>query len=582
MLAQLRIKNFRLIDELNIDFETGLNVITGETGAGKSMIINAINVILGGVGDSSLIKSDADFLEVEALFNLDLPTVKILKSETEINDILSDDWQLIIRRQIHCKKKNKCWINSHLVNLSLLQKIGNYLIDLHGQHNHQTLLKNENHIDFIDNLGDSLFLQKREQLEKYFAQWHAKNKEINQLLKNRDENLSKKDYLSFQLHEIDNANIKEGEDLELKEKINIIHHTVKIKEIMEMANLALYEGGEAGEPSLRDTLTKLISNFNSISNLDKKIAEIKEDLIEVQFKIEDITDQVIEYKESINFNAQLLQELEERLNVINQLKQKYGPEIGDIFKYREKLQKQLDSIIINQEKVESLTIEKKENEEKLKRLSIEVSKERNKLSKKVEKEIIGELKELNMRDCNFFIQISQLEDPNGISCNGHKYKITNKGIDRINFFISTNAGEEIKPLAEIVSGGEISRVMLGLKSILSKADKIPTMIFDEIDSGVGARLGEVIADKLLKISQNHQVIAVTHLPQIACKANQHLGVIKYIKNKKTGIMLKKLEGKEQLEEVAKMLDGEQYGSISLQHARRMLNGRGCPDGAKKG
>ncbi len=580
MLSHLRIKNFALIDELNIEFEPGLNVITGETGAGKSMIIEAINIILGSPSGTQLIKSKSDFLEVEALFDLDIPTVKKLKLHDEINQILTGNRQLIIRRQIHHKKKNKCWANGHLVPLSLLQKIGNYLIDLHGQHRHQSLLNSESHIEFIDNLGNDIFFQKKEQLKKYFSQWKSKTKLINQLLQNRAENLAKKDYLSFQLREIDAAKLQVGEDLQLEEKINIIRHTVKIKEIMEMTTLALYEGDGEGISSLRDTLTRLITHFNSIADLDKKINNIKEQLTEVQFKVEDIADQVIEYKDGIDFNAQQLQEFEDRLNIINHLKQKYGSNLKDILNYRDSLQKKLDGIEIDQEKVEGLKKEKEEDEKKLVQLSLQLNNQRKVISQKVEQEIIKELKELSMKDCNFVVQIKQQEDRTGVKIKDKSYKVTSRGIDQIEFFISTNAGEKTKPLTDIVSGGEVSRIMLGLKSILSKADNIPTMIFDEIDSGVGARLGEVIADKLSNISQNHQVIAVTHLPQIASRADQHLYISKFVQENKTGIDLKRLEGKEQLAEIARMLDGEQYGSISLEHAREMLYRKGVSEDAK--
>jgi len=580
VLFYLRIKNFALIDELNVEFEDGLNVITGETGAGKSIIIESINVILGSPANSNLIKGNTDFLEVEALFNLDFLTIKKLKEIKEISDILSENQQLVIRRQVHRTKKNKCWVNNHLVTLSLLQIIGYFLMDLHGQHSHQTLLNAESHIDFVDNLGDRSFLQKKEQLHKYFFQWLSKTKLMNQLLQSRNENLSKKDYLSFQLQEIDGAKLKEREDQQLEDKINIIHHTVKIKEIMEMATVALYEGGEEGESSLRDILTRLIGHFNTIANLDKKINNIKDQLTEMQFKVEDIADQIIEYKDRIDFDAQQLQELEDRLDLINQLKQKYGSKLTDILQYRDTLQSQLCSIEVDQEKIEKLKVEKEEDEKKLAELSLELSNKRRIISEKLEKEIIRELNELSMKNCNFIILINQNEDQTGVKIKDKLFKMTPRGIDRIEFFISPNAGEKEKPLADIISGGEISRIMLGLKSILSKADQIPTMIFDEIDSGVGARLGEVIANKLSKISQNHQVIAVTHLPQIACRASQHLYISKFVHQNKTGIQLKKLTGDEQLGEIARMLDGEQYGSISLEHAREMLYGKGVFKGGK--
>lgn len=574
MLSYLKIKNFALINELNIDFDEGLNVITGETGAGKSIIIEAVNVILGSNANINLIKSDADFLEVEALFNLDsLPEKKLRKIE-KVNDILSENGQIIIRREVNRKKKNKCWINNHLVTLSLIQEIGDFLIDLHGQHSHQYLLNPEKHIDFVDNLGDESFIKNKEILNDCFTEWKSINNLLSNLIKNRSENLAKKDYLIFQLQEITKAELKENEDKEIQENLNVIRHNVKIKDIMEMATMAVYEGGEEGEPSVRDTLVRIIGNFNSISNLDKNIDSIKEQLNEIQYKIEDISDQINEYKEKIEFDAQQLHDFEDRLSLINHLKQKYGPDLDSILNYKDELQNQLYDIEDNYEKIEKLKVKKEEKEKKLIELSVILSDKRKIIAKKMEKEIINELNELSMKNCKFIVLVKQNEDKNGIKIKDNYYRINSKGIDKIEFFIISNIGEKEKPLAEIVSGGEVSRIMLALKSILSKVDEIPTMIFDEIDSGVGARLGEVIADKLLKISKNHQVIAVTHLPQIACRANRHFYINKYTDKNRTSIKTTILTGEMQLEEIARMLDGEQYGLISLEHAREMLFRKG--------
>lgn len=571
MLSYLKISNFALIEELEIEFEEGLNVITGETGAGKSMIIESINVILGSAVHDNLIKSNADFLEVEALFRIHSIQQRKLEEVEEVSDILSHQNQVVIRRQVHRKKKNKCWINNHLVTLSLLQSIGNRLVDLHGQHSHQSLLHVEEHIDLVDNLGDNDFFRKKELLNNYFLEWQSKTKLIKQLLQKRMDNLSKKDYFLYQLKEIEDARIKAWEDKELEEKINIVRHTVQIKEIMEIANISLYEGGAEGETSVRDIINKLISQFQSIADLNQKIKFITEQLTEIQFKIEDIADQIIDYKDSIDFDEKQLQEMEDRLNLINHLKQKYGLKLEELLHYQDTLQQEVNSIEDDQNKIEKLKEAIEEDEKKLAQLSLELSHQRSIISKRLEKEITEELNDLHMKNCCFIIKIEQKEEDNGIKIGDRRLKMTPKGVDFIEFFISPNPGENVKPLAEIVSGGEVSRIMLGLKSVLSKADYIPTMIFDEIDSGVGARLGEIIAQKLLKISQYHQIIAVTHLPQIASRAKQHLFISKYVHHDKTGILFKRLSGNEQVEEIAHMLDGEKYGSISIEHARKMLN-----------
>ncbi len=573
MLSYLKIKNFALIDELYVEFEKGLNVITGETGAGKSMVIEAIKVILGSPINQNWIKDEKETLVVEALFDLDPLTEKQLPYLQKYGQISFQDEQLIIRREIDKNRRNRCFINNQLVPLFHLQEIGNYLIDLHGQHTHQSLLNPKAHIEFVDSFGNRSFSEKKEQLSLYYRQWQHKGSLLKQMIEQYSESVAKEEYFQFQLKEIEQAKLKEGEDRELEEILNIIRHKAKIKEIMEMANGILFEGSEKEESPVYDILTRLITNFNTIAHLDQNINNIKAQLTEIQLKVEDISSQIMDYNEKIDLDVYQLQEMEERLNIINNLKHKYGSQIKEILEYYDHLQKQLNSLEDNRIKIDKLTEELREYEKILIELSLALSNQRQKIAQQLENDILGELSELNMKDCVFQIKVEQQEDKNGVQIGNQRFKISARGIDKIEFFIATNLGEKVKPLAEIISGGEVSRIMLGLKSILSKVDQIPTMIFDEIDSGVGARLGEIIAQKLAHITQDHQVIAVTHLPQIACQANQHLYINKYTTQNKTIITMKKLMGEEQLYEIARMLDGEKYGSISIEHARRMLQGK---------
>jgi DNA repair protein RecN (Recombination protein N) len=575
MIGYLKIKNFVLIDELSVEFEKGLNVVTGETGAGKSMLIEAINVILGAPISQNWFKDKKESLEVEALFYLDSISQKQRQELQDNSKIIFKDNQIILRREIQQNRRSKCFINNQLVTLSLLQEFGNYLIDLHGQHNHQSLLNPGYHIDYIDSFGNSHFFEKKEQFYNYYKEWQIRTKQLREIEEKYSEFLSKKDYLLFQLKEIEQVKLKEGEDGELEEVLKVIRHNAKIKEITEKAYEILFEDNSAtGEIPVFDTLTRVISNFNTISSLDERINSIKAQLSDIQLKVEDISSQIMEYKDKIDLDVAQLQEIEGRLNLINHLKHKYGNSLEVILKYYENLQKQLNSMEDDGAKIERLKKEIEEDEKILIELSLELSRERKSIARQLEEDIVLELAELNMKDCNFMIQIEEQEDKNGLAIGDKRFKITHNGIDRVEFFISTNIGEKIKPLAEIVSGGEVSRIMLGLKSVLGKSDQIPTMIFDEIDSGVGARLGEIIARKLVKIAKGHQVIAVTHLPQIACRANQHLYISKYISDNKTALSLKRLTGDEQLYEIARMLDGDKYGSISIEHARKMLYHKG--------
>lgn len=570
MLGYLHIKNFALLNELKVEFDKGLNVITGETGAGKSMVIEAINVILGAPVRQSWIKDDGDAVEVEALFFLDLLSKKQLQELEELVQNPLQEKQLIIRREVLKNRRSRCFINNQLTTISLLQEIGNYLIDIHGQHSHQSLLKPETHIDFVDSFGNKSFRDLKEMLASRYKQWQVNKNKLCEIIKNYSETLSKKDYLCFQLKEIEGAKLKPGEDQELEEILNVISHKAKIKEIMENAYEILFENTNSSNISAYDLLTNTITNFINIQGLDQNIDNIKRQLSDTQIKIEDIASQIMEYKDKIDLDVFQLQEVEERLNQINQLKHKYRINIEEIIKYGEQVKDQLASIELDETNIEKLKREIEEDEKDLIQLSSNISYQRKQILKQLEKDIVMELSELNMKDCNFIINIEQQEDKKGLLIDSKRIKITAKGIDHIEFTISTNFGENAKPLAEIVSGGEVSRIMLALKTILSKADMIPTMIFDEIDSGVGARLGEVIAQKLYKISENHQVIAISHLPQIACKADQHLYINKHVIKNEVVVTVEKLSGNKQICEIARMLDGEKFGSISIEHAKKML------------
>lgn len=569
MLFQLNIKNIALIRELNIEFDQGLNVLTGETGAGKSIIIEAINLILGGSTTVDLIRSGENSLVVEGLFLLspaERMTVNNLHPEMKLVD---DQGYLLIRREINQKGRNKCWINQNLANLSLLQEIGNYLIDLHGQHSHQSLLDFSRHIDIIDSLGEERVAVYRKELLHNYRSWREKKRRFTQLIQERQENLKRVSFLKFQLEEIDRASLQKEEDKILEEEERVLRNAEKIVERMEKAVCILYEGG-IDHPPLRDSLNEITRSFGELSSLDRRIEEMRGRLKEIKLHIDDLVNEIEDYKDKIELNTQRLREVEERLNLINNLKSKYGDSIEEIIQYRQKVYQELKSIDYSEEGIENLKVEINSLALKISEISTELSLERQKIAQRLEEEVVQELDDLNMKKCRFKVRIQQHQDPEGIEINNVPYKIGPKGIDQIEFLISPNPGEELKPLSRIISGGEVSRVMLAIKSILAEVDQVPTLIFDEIDSGVGARLGEVIAQKLKNISKNRQVICVTHLPQIACRAKKHFYVEKYSEKNKTNLSIGELSGENRIQEIARMLDGNQLNDISLRHAQEML------------
>ena len=559
-----------LIKELNIEFEEGLNVLTGETGAGKSIIIEAIDLILGGYAASDLIRDGEDSLMVEGLFLLAPPEKELINNLNLDIEIVDKEGALLIRREVNKKGRSKCWVNQRLINLSTLQEISTFLVDLHGQHNHQSLLDSSKHIDLMDNLGGDKIIKYRKELSDNYRMWREKSKKLFQLLKDKEENLKKIDFLKFQLEEIDKTSLVKGEDKVLEEEEMVLKNAEKIIETMEKANFILYEGG-AEQVSVRDSLNEVSADLGEIASLDRRIEKIRENLKEAGYQFEDIVNEIIKYKDEIDLDSRRLKEIEGRLNLINSLKSKYGSTIEEILEYRQKIYQELEVIDCSEDKLEKLNEEVDSLEDVIAAISNQLSINRRKIANDLQKMVVRELEDLNMKRCQFKVSINNYKDDNGIEIEGKKYKVGPKGVDDIEFMISPNVGEKLRPLARIVSGGEVSRIMLALKSILSEVDQVPTLIFDEIDSGVGARLGEVIAQKLKALSQKRQVICVTHLPQIACRAGKHFYIEKYILNNQTGIRLKEMEGEERVKEIARMLDGSQMGEITIQHAQKMLN-----------
>jgi len=559
-----------LIKELNIEFEEGLNVLTGETGAGKSIIIEAIDLILGGYAASDLIRDGEGSLVVEGLFLL-APQEKELISNLNLDaEIVDGEGNLLIRREVNKKGRNKCWLNQRLINLSALQEIGKFLVDLHGQHNHQSLLDSSKHIDLMDNLGGDKIIKYRKELADNYRMWREKRKKLFQLIRDGEENSKRIDFLKFQLEEIDKASLANNEDKVLEEEEMVLRNAEKIIETMEKANFVLYEGGSE-QVSVRDSLSEVSTALGEISSLDRRIEKIRENLKEIGYQFEDIINEIVKYKDEIDLDSQKLKEVEGRLNLINSLKSKYGSTIEEILEYRQKMYQELEDIDYSEDKVKKLKEDLNSLENKISAISHHLNANRRKIAEDLEKMVVRELEDLNMKKCQFKVSINNYEDDNGIEIEGKKYKIGPKGIDDIEFMISPNIGEKLRPLTRIVSGGEVSRIMLALKSILSEVDQVPTLIFDEIDSGVGARLGEVIAQKLRNLSKKRQVICVTHLPQIACRAGRHFYIEKYILNNQTGIKLIEIRGEEQVKEIARMLDGSQMSKITIQHAQKMLD-----------
>ena len=563
MLIKLYVKDFALIEEVEVEFEEGLNIITGETGAGKSILIGALGIILGERASNEVIRTGSEKAIVEAEFDIERnQTIYELLRQAEIDYTNI----LIIRREISAKGVNRIFINDTPANLSLLKEIGANLVDLHGQHDHQTLLKKENHIKALDGLIE---------IKKELIEYNNLIKELKNLIelkKEKIENRQKleqlKEYYAFQLNEIEKFSPKPGEDKSLESELKTLENAEKIKEYALTSYSILYEQ----EGSAVDLMAKAKKLFEELCEIDSRFVELKNQLVEAIETTKEISSQVREYADRIEYDPFRIEQIKLRLQGCQNLKKKYGGSIEAVIKHKEFLEKELSSIedideILKSidEKIESL---RKEAGGK----ALRISSIRKSKAKEFERNAVEELKELGMPNAKFEAKFKELnyEDENYIIVDGNKKGFNSLGIDEVEFYISTNPGEELRPLSKTASGGEISRIMLALKSIMTKNEKLPLLIFDEIDVGVSGRIAQKVGFAMKNLSRYHQIIAITHLPQIAALADHHILIEKSVEGNRTKSKLRKLSKEERIYEVAKLLSGEKITDSSLEAAKDLI------------
>ncbi len=563
MLKELRIKNYAIIDELNIDFKAGLNILTGETGAGKSIIIESLGLILGERVSDECIRSGEDSATVEAVY--DISRIKNIKETLSESGIETENNELIIRRQISRSGKNRSYINNSAVNLSLLKDIGDMLVDIHGQHEHQTLLHPENHSIVLDLFGNTLHL--REKCKENYSNLQNLQREVNELINKERERVQRIDLLNFQKEEIDKAELKIGEDDDLKNEKNLLQNAERLHRYATESYEALY----STEGSVVEKLNSVITNITEINKIDLSAGKILDDGKEALFEIEDIASRIRDYTGKIEFNPDRLSEIDDRLAEITALKRKYGTNIEDVLTYRKKIDEDLEILSKSQERMDGLNAEIEKLKKEMEDVSIELARKRGKASDKFESMIEKELKELKMEKVRFNVNFSYEEDDSSfIKYKGKCVKVFPEGIGKIEFFFSPNIGEDLKPLSKIASGGELSRVMLSIKNILTNKDSIPVLIFDEVDAGIGGGVAEVVGEKLKKVSKGRQVFCITHLPQIASRADSHFQIAKKTSNNRTVTSIKELKDDERVEEIARMAGGKVITDTVRKHAEEMI------------
>ncbi len=563
MLLQLDIKNIALIEEVSIELGAGLNVLTGETGAGKSIIIDSINAILGERVSKDIIRTGEDRAFVEAAFQIDNGYLADIWSEMGVEP--EEDGTLILSREITQSGRNICRVNGKMAAVSLLKQIGERLIDVHGQHDNQSLLKTDKHIELLDSFGgDSIKLIKEEYLA-LLEQYKETCSRIKAISGNPGERERKIDLLKFQINEIKSAKLKNNEEELNKQKL-LLTNAEKIKEALTIT-YSLLSSGERGEQTAVDSINSALSQLSSITRLDSCYEEMYNRIKEALYQLEDIADDVRKNCENIEYDPKLLEEIEERLDQIFKLKRKYGATIDDINAYCLKSEEQLEQLEKSKEYITKLRQQQTDLAEKLMNKSKKLNEERRRAAHILESKIGEQLDELEMKNSKFKVDIQF----NDASDKESDIKFTRNGLDKVEFLISPNLGEPLKPLAKIASGGEMSRVMLAIKNILAEVDKIPTMIFDEIDTGISGKAAQKVGEKLADISEGHQVICVTHLAQIACMADNNYLIEKVSNVSSTSTNVIMLDKNKKIREIARLIGGTLTTDTSLKYAEELIN-----------
>ena len=551
MLCQLSIENIALIDKLELELKNGLNILSGETGAGKSIIIDSLNFVLGERADKSLIRFGTDKASVEAVFEDYLtPSIKDCLDDLgiEAEDVL------ILRRKMSADGKNECRINGRISTLSALKSLTELLVDIHGQHEHQSLLKSTNHIKLLDKLGEKKIATVKGEVEKNFDDYTSLKKEFLRF-GNADERERKLDILSFQIDEIEKSDVKDGEEDELLSARKRIRNMEKIISALEGAK-NLLDGYDS--QSVSASIKNANSLLNTISSYDENIGPIADRLDSCKVEITDISETLSDMLQKLDFDSRSAEQIEERLEVVRTILRKYGGSYESLQKFYEEATKEAQTLSNATERVERLETEIKVAAEKLLASAKELSQERRKIADKFEKDISKELCDLGMGGSTFKVEIETTDDVEQIYANG---------ADSVEFMISPNVGEPLKPLAKIISGGEMSRFMLAFKNILAGVDDIGTMVFDEIDTGISGNISQVVSEKMCNISRARQVIAVTHMPSLASMADNHYLISKSTENGKTLTHVDLL--KDDTDEVARLIGGNDYSIYAVPHAKEM-------------
>lgn len=566
MLKSISIRNYAIIDEADSEFEPGLNIITGETGAGKSILIDALGLILGERASNEMIRAGAEKAVVEGIFSV--ASNRKIKSLLEANSLDEQD-VLILRREVSAKGQNRCFINDTPVNLALLKEAGDYLVDLHGQHEHQSLLRPQTHIEYLDDFGglEGLLNEYRRSYDTLSSLFEERD-----LLKRQEAVLKeRRDLFEFQLKEIDAVHPQQGEEDALESELRILENSERLHDATSRLHQMLYEGDQA----VYDQLVLARNQLEDLAGIDRSFEDLKNECASAAAMISEVTKFLQQYNARIEFNPERLEEIRERLGQLSLLKKKYGGTIESILEQRERVAREFALAENFEGEIARLDQSITEERGRCSAAAQRLSAKRRDLAPKISKSAAAELAKLGIAKADFDVRIQNrpfLADPASayVKLGREFYQAGPRGIDEVEFYLSTNVGEEARPLARVASGGEVSRVMLALKTILAKSERLPLLVFDEIDVGVSGRIAQAVGRSMKSLSRFHQVIAITHLPQIAGLADVHFAVEKVEDGKRARTRLRKLELEERVEEVARLMSGAEVTEAGLAGARELM------------
>jgi DNA repair protein RecN (Recombination protein N) len=576
MLTELRIHNFAIIDKLDLNFGPGLIILTGETGAGKSIILDAVVMLIGGRADSTFIRTDSDAAFVEGVFHLRGPEKEAVHAILQREELMDDPDYVVLTREVRREGRSVARVNGRTANVSLLKELGALLIDIHGQAEHLSLLDPRAHLGLLDR-----YAEVARPLSDYRQLYHALlnlRRELNDLRKAQADAERRVDMLTYQAEEVEAARLKPGEDEELRKERDRLANAEALSRNAQEA-LAVLEEGSPETPAATDLMGQVVQALSALAKIDSAQSDMADQAELLLDNMSDLIHNLQDYMDEIEFNPKRLDEVEERLDLIYSLTRKYGGSIPAVIAYGAEARKQLELITTASERIQDLEMQEARLLEKLAQQGSLLSEKRKSAAIEMSNGIEAELDDLRMEAAKFGVDFQTKPDPNGAPVeDGTRIAFDQNGFDRVEFMIAPNPGEGLKPLARIASGGETSRLMLGLKNVLARADEIPSLIFDEIDQGIGGRVGMVVGQKLWNLSRMHQVFCVTHLPQLAAFGDEHYQVQKLVQGNRTLTHVERLDGEPRLLELSQMLGEVGEGTLRSAHelmqvARQRIKGK---------